>query len=104
MNLIKHMQSNADVCIYEHTEELLIGSFFKTKPKAGSIIVSFTKRTSNSYYLYEVVEVLKMRDAKISSTSKYNPVDAYFELKVRNITNEASARNIDNSINAIGLI
>jgi len=80
MKEIKHTaRGGTDICIYEHTETQIIGSFFndKDKPEVGDIINTAYEKPN-----YVVVKIIENRDACIHSDCRKNPNNAYFILEV----------------------
>jgi hypothetical protein len=96
--ILKHRFRNADICIYKHTDNEIVDSFFKEKPEIGDLIMSHNKRERGNVLLYEIVS---NRDSLISADSNYNPALAYFELEVKNVTNDDRFSEVDKSMQSL---
>jgi hypothetical protein len=98
-NVLVHVGRNADICIYENDGQLLKGSFFKKKPTIGSLFMSWTIRNKgNNLHLFEVVNIVENRDAKVNSTTNYDPKMAYFVLDIKNVSGDTKYKHIDTSV------
>jgi hypothetical protein len=89
MKTIIHKSSKQEITISSFTEDRLVGCFFgKEKPEAGDRIMSQWKNVKGTMKVFEVEAIVENRDAKISSYCTRNPENAFFKLKIRNITKE----------------
>lgn len=77
---IKHMYNDTSVCIYEHKNQYIKGSFFKEKPKVGDYLFLYNGRRKHL-----ITGIISNKDATISSDCTYNPSKALFELNVKYI-------------------
>jgi hypothetical protein len=98
MKTLVHKQQSTDICIQSFTEKKVIGTFFKDKPSKGDLIMSHVRRGGGFLWVYEVLSVIKNRDARISSSCPKDNSNAYFELEVVNVTEDNRFEEFDNSV------
>jgi len=84
MKKIEHKAcGESSICIYEHTETKIRGSFFSSeKPEVGDLINTAFKR-----YDYEVLNIIENRDACINLECDKDPKNALFILEVKRCNN-----------------
>ena len=98
MKTFIHDRKNSEICIYEHSEIYLRGSFFKEKSAVNDIIMSHNKREPSFLYVYKIIEIISQKTPLINDKCLFNPENASMELKVVNITEEVKSLGIDNSV------
>jgi len=86
------------------TGKVIKGVFFEDKPVVADLFMSHAFRTTNHMKIFEVVDIVTNRNAKIHSDCKRNPKNAYFELKVKDVSDDERYADIDCSIGRLATI
>lgn len=98
MKTLIHTFRCTDICIYSFENNIIKGLFFKEKPSVGDVIMTHTSRDSNFLNMFCVAEILENRDSKVQKECDYDKSNAYFELKVENVTGDSRFEDVDNRI------